>query len=136
MDASHHVIYRDDRAIVFLNKYPTLYGYTLVAPVEHREEVSGDFSLEEYAELQRVVYRAAEALREEVPTERVYILSLGSRQGNSHVHWHVAALPPGVPYEEQQLEALMLGKGYLKIPEGEMAELARRLGKRMMEVRE
>src|SRR5690348_3299986 len=88
-DTSHHVIYRDDRAIVFLNKYPTLYGYTLVAPVEHREEVTGDFSLEEYVELQKVVYRAAEALREEVPTERVYVLSLGSRQGNSHVHWHV-----------------------------------------------
>jgi hypothetical protein len=24
------------------------------------------------------------------------------------VHWHVAALPPGVPYDEQQVRALMV----------------------------
>ena len=31
-DYRHHVVYEDDVAIAFLNKYPTLYGYTLVAP--------------------------------------------------------------------------------------------------------
>ena len=41
------------------------------------------------------------------PTERIYVLSLGSQQENAHVHWHVAALPPGVPYEDQQFRALM-----------------------------
>jgi len=122
-------VHRDDVAIAFLNRYPTLYGYTLVAPIEHREQVTGDFSLDEYVELQKRVYRVAEALRQELPTERVYILSLGSQQGNRHVHWHVAPLPPGVPYEEQQFVALMLEKrGYLKIPAAEMSELAKRLG--------
>jgi ATP adenylyltransferase len=149
-DTTHHILYRDDVAIAFLNKYPTLYGYSLVAPIEHREEVTGDFSPDEYLKLQAVVYRVAEVLRQELPTERVYILSLGSRQGNSHVHWHVAGLPPGVPYDEQQFMALMpfvitsdemdgLGKqivtmenrGYLKIPEEELRQLAERLGRRI-----
>jgi len=31
---------------------------------------------------------------------RVYILSLGSQQGNKHVHWHSAPLPFGVPVEQ------------------------------------
>lgn len=113
-DATHHIVYRDDVAIAFLNKYPTLYGYTPVAPVEHHEHGTGDFAMDEYVDLQKVVYWVAEALRQELPTERLYILSLGSQQGNRHVHWHIGPLPPGVPLEQQQFEALMLtDKGYL-----------------------
>jgi len=123
----HHVVYDDEVAVAFLNKYPTLYGYTLVAPRQHREHVTGDFSLDEYLRLQRVVYRVAEALRQVVPTERVYILSLGSQQGNRHVHWHIVPLPPGVPYEEQQLAALSFDRGVLDLSDDEMATLATRL---------
>jgi hypothetical protein len=36
----------------------------------------------------------------------LYILSLGSQQGNRHVHWHLAPLPPGVAFENQQFAAL------------------------------
>jgi diadenosine tetraphosphate (Ap4A) HIT family hydrolase len=132
-DYRHHVIYEDDEAIVFLNKYPTLYGYVLVAPKAHREQVTGDFSPEEYLSLQSLIYRVAEALRQTVPTERLYLLSLGSLQGNRHVHWHIAALPPGVPYEEQQLAALALERGVLVISEEEKAALARTLGERLAE---
>lgn len=73
-------------AIAFLDKQPRLYGWTLVAPREHREQVTGDFSVEECLDLQRTVYRVAEAVWKEVGAERVYILSLGSQQGNSRVH--------------------------------------------------
>src|SRR5204863_5214575 len=105
-----------------------LHGYTLVAPLEHREQVTGDFSVDEYLELQKRVYRVAEALRQEVPAERVYILSLGSQQGNRHVHWHVAPLPPGVPYEEQQFAALMMEtKGYIELSPKDHDELAGRI---------
>lgn len=128
----HHVVYEDDVTIVFLNKYPTLYGYTLVAPREHREHVTGDLTLDEYLALQRIIYRVAEALRQVVPTERVYILSLGSQQGNRHLHWHVAPLPPGVPYREQQLEALRMDRGVLQLPDEEMASLAARIREAMM----
>lgn len=131
LDYRHHLVYEDEATVAFLNKYPTLYGYTLVAPREHREHVIGDLTLDEYLHLQRVVYRVAEALRLVVPTERVYILSLGSQQGNRHVHWHVAPLPPGVPYEEQQLAALSFDKGVLDLAEAEMAALAVRIREAM-----
>lgn len=123
----HHIIYEDETAIAFLNAYPTLYGYTLVAPRAHREQVTGDFSIDEYLALQRLIYRVAEAIREGVPTERLYILSLGSQQGNRHVHWHLAPLPPGVSYEEQQFDALRIEKGVLKVSDEEMAALAKRI---------
>lgn len=41
------------------------------------------------------VYRVARAVEQVVPSERTYVLSLGSQQGNAHVHWHIAPLPPG-----------------------------------------
>ena len=126
-DYRHHVVYEDDLAIAFLNKYPTLYGYTLVAPRQHREQVTGDFSLDEYLHLQRVIHRVAEAVRQVVPTERLYILSLGSQQGNRHVHWHIAPLPPGVPYAEQQLEALNFENGILALSDAEMTALTDRI---------
>ncbi len=121
----HHMIYEDRTAVVFLNRYPQLYGYTLVAPREHREQATGDFTLEEYLTLQQLIYQVAEAIRQVIPTERLYILTLGSQQGNRHVHWHLAPLPPGVPYEQQQTAALTLSRGVLAIPDEEMASLAR-----------
>ncbi len=120
----HHIIYQDDAAVVFLSKYPTLPGYTLVAPRRHREQVAGDFSADEYLALQHLIYRVAEALRRAVPAERIYIASLGSQQGNSHVHWHIVALPPGVPFAEQQFEAMRLDRGVLTLDETQMAVLA------------
>jgi ATP adenylyltransferase len=133
-EEQHRIIYEDDVAVAFFNRYPTLYGYTLVAPREHREQVTGDFTVDEYMALQRVIYRVAEAVRQEVEAERVYILSLGSQQGNSHVHWHIAPLPRGVPYREQQLEALKSERGILQLSEEEREELAGRIRRRMREI--
>jgi histidine triad (HIT) family protein/ATP adenylyltransferase len=59
-----------------------------------------------------------------VPTERIYSLSLGSQQANAHVHWHVAPLPPGVPYDQQEFSALRKDNGILDVPEADQAELA------------
>lgn len=130
--AGHHVLYEDEAVISFLTKSPTQYGYALVCPKEHREQATADFSPEEYLAVQRVVHRVAEAVREEVGAERMYVLSLGSNQGNAHVHWHVVPLPPGVPYEEQQFAALMLeSAGALDIPEEEKAALAERIANRI-----
>jgi hypothetical protein len=67
-----------------------------------------------------------EAVREEVGAERMYVMTLGSNQGNAHVHWHVVPLPPGVCYEEQQFAALMLERaGALRIPEEETGRTCR-----------
>ena len=130
--AGHHILYEDEDAIAFFSRWPTQRGYTLVAPKGLGEQVTGDFPVGEYLALQRVVYRAAEAVREEVGAERVYVLSLGSNEGNAHVHWHVVPLSPGTPYEEQQFAAVMLETaGALDMPEDERAALAARIGRRM-----
>ena len=131
--SGNHIVQQSDDFIIFLNRYPVLYGYTLVAPAQHKEQVTGDFSLEDYLALQQIVYRTAEAVRKSVATERVYVLSLGSQQGNRHVHWHIAPLPFGVPFKEQQLEALKMENGILAIPDDEMERLARQIARNMSE---
>ena len=72
-----------------------------------------------------MIYEVGEALRSVVPTERLYILTLGSQQGNRHVHWHVVPLPPGIPYAQQQAAALDHSRGVLALSDEEMATLAR-----------
>ena len=110
-----------------------LYGYTLVAPREHREQATGDFTRDEYLALQGLIYEVGEALRQVVPTERLYMLTLGSQQGNRHVHWHVVPLPPGVPYDQQQTAALDHARGVLVRSDGEQATLAQALRQALRE---
>ena len=54
----------------------------------------------------------------------MYALSLGSQQGNAHLHWHIAPLPPGVPYRRQQFHALMAENGVLDVDDATQAALA------------
>jgi diadenosine tetraphosphate (Ap4A) HIT family hydrolase len=98
----HRIVWQSGEAIAFLNRFPTVYGYVLVAPLAHREQVTGDFTLHQYLALQRVVHAIAEAARQALRPERVYVLSLGSQQANTHVHWHVVPCPPGIPLAQQQ----------------------------------
>jgi diadenosine tetraphosphate (Ap4A) HIT family hydrolase len=49
---------------------------------------------DEYRALQAVVHGVGRAICRAVPTERLYVLSLGSSEGNSHVHWHLARSRP------------------------------------------
>jgi diadenosine tetraphosphate (Ap4A) HIT family hydrolase len=122
-----HPVWTDDHAIAFLAKDPPLLGTTLVAPRAHREHVTADFEIDEYLALQRLIYLVGEAVRHEVPTERLYVMSLGSQQGNRHVHWHIAPLPPGVPYHEQQLAAFSWDRGVVDLADDELVDLARRI---------
>src|SRR5260221_7119302 len=96
----------------------------MVAPIQHKEHLVADFTADEYAALQRIVFRAGRALTSVVATERLYLLSLGSQQGNRHVHYHLIPLPPGVPYEAQQLALMAESRGYLDPPFENMARLA------------
>jgi diadenosine tetraphosphate (Ap4A) HIT family hydrolase len=127
-DFAHHVVFEDDFAIAFLNKYPPLAGYVLVCPKAHLEQVTGDFALADYLRLQALVFAVSEALRTVLEVERTYILSLGSQAANRHVHWHVAPLPPGVPLEQQQFAALDVERaGVLEMEEPELTDLACRI---------
>ncbi|TQS43110.1 HIT family protein [Cryptosporangium phraense] len=128
----HHVVHRDDLAVVFLSRFPSLWGHVLVAPVAHHEHVIGDFDLDSYLALQRRVHAVGSALTAAVRCERLYVLSLGSQQGNRHVHWHLVPLPPGTPYDEQQIAALGADRGYLDVPDGAMADLANAIARRIV----
>lgn len=118
----HAVLEETDTAVAFLNRYPPLFGYTLVAPKRHVEQVTGDFSEAEYVALQTFIYRVAEAVRRVLAPERIYILSLGSQSANAHVHWHIAPLPPGVPSEQQQYHALMHEHGAIEMSDQERGD--------------
>ena len=102
-------------------------GYCLVAPKAHIESWIDEMEEDEFLRFQGVVRRVARAVAATVPTERMYSLSLGSQQGNAHLHWHVAPLPPGVPYDEQQFHALMAVNGILPVDDATQAALARRI---------
>lgn len=126
-DYAHEVVFDDGEHIAFLNKYPTVYGYVLVAPRRHVVHVVRDLSRDEFLRLQGVVYQVARAVEAVVSSERTYLLSLGSQQGNAHLHWHIAPLPPGTPYERQQFHALMAENGVIAWSTGQAANLADRL---------
>jgi diadenosine tetraphosphate (Ap4A) HIT family hydrolase len=129
---AHHIIWQNDEAIAFLNRFPTVYGYTLVAPVAHRERVTGDFTLHQYLALQRVIHAVAEAVRQALNPERVYILSLGSQQANAHVHWHLVPCPPGTPLEQQQLALIdPTARGILHLGAEEREALATQIRVRL-----
>jgi diadenosine tetraphosphate (Ap4A) HIT family hydrolase len=124
-----HIVYQDEEIISFLDAYPRLFGWTLVAPKKHKEGVVLDFTQEEYISIQSKIHTITKAIIELLRPERVYILSLGSNQGNSHVHWHIAPLPSGMPYNDQQDGIFKLD--ILKVPEKEQIELASELNNRI-----
>lgn len=123
----HERLYDDGAHVAFLSKYPTLHGYALVVPRRHIDDVVRDLTPDEYLSLQAVVHKVARAVNEVTRPERTYLLSLGSMQGNAHVHWHIAPLPAGVPYEQQQYHALMAENGILECTPESTAELGARI---------
>ncbi|NUO97803.1 MAG: HIT family protein [Nonomuraea sp.] len=121
------ILYEDDDHLAFLARYPTMPGYTLVSPKRHVEHAVRDLDEDAYLAMMRVVRKVALAVESVVPSERTYVLSLGSQQGNSHLHWHVAPLPPGTPYREQQYHALMAENGLIEWSQAQAEELAARI---------
>ena len=123
----HDVVHRDEHAVAFLAKYPSLRGHLLVAPVDHREQVVADFSVEEYTALQALIHRVGLALTTVIETERLYVTSFGSQQGNRHVHWHLLPLPRGVAYDQQQAAVFDPARGMAALDAAEIAALAARI---------
>ncbi|QKG18599.1 HIT family protein [Actinomadura verrucosospora] len=124
---AHELIYEDDETVAFLDRWPTLAGKVLVAPKAHVEHVVRDLDEPAYTRLMLAVRRVALAVESVIEPERTYLLSLGSQQGNAHLHWHIAGLPPGVPLRQQQFHALMTENGVLRPPPDETAAMAARL---------
>ncbi|MFC4007815.1 HIT family protein [Nonomuraea purpurea] len=121
------IVYEDDRHLAFLARYPTMPGYLLVSPKQHIEHAVRDLDEDAYLDLMRVVRKVTLAVESVVPSERTYLLSLGSQQGNAHLHWHIAPLPPGTPYERQQFHALMSEHGVIPWTQAQAEDLAARV---------
>ncbi|MEH6373432.1 HIT family protein [Streptomyces sp. KLMMK] len=132
-DFAHETVFEDDEHVAFLDRWPTLPGKVLVAPKAHVEHVVRDLDEAAYLRLMRVVRTVALAVEHVFAPERTYLLSLGSRQGNAHLHWHIAGLPPGVPYDQQQFHALMAEHGILAHTPEQRIEMAARLRRRITE---
>ncbi|MFD4974588.1 HIT family protein [Streptomyces sp. NPDC058424] len=126
-DYGHETVFEDQDHVAFLDRWPTVPGKVLVAPKAHIEHVVRDLDEAAYLRLMRVVREVALAVESVCRSERTYLYSLGSQRGNAHLHWHIAALPAGVPYEQQQFHALMTENGVLPVAPQEAAETAARL---------
>jgi galactose-1-phosphate uridylyltransferase len=87
----HHIVYEDDTAIAFLNKYPTLAGHTLVCPKTHKRHATGDFSREEYLQLQSLVHRIGEAVRRTMGADRLYVVTW--RRFPPAFRWRISSSP-------------------------------------------
>lgn len=132
-DYQHETVFEDEQHIAFLDRWPTLPGKVLVAPKTHVEHAVRDLDEKAYTRLMLVVREVALAVEDVCESERTYLYSLGSQQGNTHLHWHIAALPPGVPYERQQFHALMTENGVLSPSPQEAADTASRLRRAVVE---
>ncbi|MFE7028857.1 HIT family protein [Streptomyces sp. NPDC057621] len=126
-DYWHETVFEDRDHVAFLDKWPTVPGKVLVAPKAHVEHVVRDLDEAAYLRLMQTVRAVALAVESVCGSERTYLYSLGSQQGNAHLHWHIAALPAGVPYEQQQFHALMTENGVLPLAPQEAVDIAARL---------
>ncbi|GAA1933869.1 HIT family protein [Kitasatospora viridis] len=129
---AHEIVYEDEQHLAFLDKWPVLPGKLLVVPKRHLEHVVTDLTEQEYLAIMRTVRLVALAAEDVLAGERTYLFSLGSQSGNSHLHWHIARLPHGVPYERQQFDALAFENGVLAYTEAERTDLAERLRRAVM----
>lgn len=131
---SEHVeVFSTGSHIVFLDRYPTLFGRLMVAPKRHLEDVTNDFDEAAFLSIQKLIFHTAEAVRRTLSPERVYILSLGSQAANAHVHWHIAPLPPGVPLAQQQYHALMHEYGAIETSTEEQTDYAQQIRELLIE---
>ncbi|WP_236655469.1 HIT family protein [Streptacidiphilus carbonis] len=126
-DYAHEVVYQDADHVAFLDRWPVLPGKLLVCPRAHLEHCVADLTAPAYQRMMQAVRLVALAAEDVLPGERTYLFSMGSQAGNAHLHWHIARLPEGVPYEQQLFEALKFENGVLMPTAAESADLAARL---------
>lgn len=92
-DGDAHVVYEDDDAVAFLDAHPAVEGHTLVAPVEHYEELL-DAPAGLVGHLFRAVHAVAPAVVDAVDADGVTVVqSSGAAAGQDVFHLHVHVVP-------------------------------------------
>ncbi|MCH8805093.1 MAG: HIT domain-containing protein [Planctomycetes bacterium] len=91
-DANNHVLWRSERTLTLLNRFPYSNGHVLVAPTAHVAEPE-DLPDEDSCELMRVLCDAKRVLQIAVEAHGFNIgINLGRCAGAGlpgHLHWHV-----------------------------------------------
>lgn len=92
LSAKSLVLYRSEKVLVFLNKYPYNNGHLLVLPREHTGELL-DLTEEAYQAVMSMVRSCVKILKEEYQCQGLNIgLNHGAVSGAGipgHIHWHV-----------------------------------------------
>lgn len=85
-------LYKNDLAMIVLNKYPYNSGHVLVLPTKHCGDLS-ELSDETYFEMQRLIRRVVNVIKEEYSIQGLNIgLNMGAIAGAGipeHLHWHI-----------------------------------------------
>ncbi len=85
-------LYRNDWAMVCLNKYPYNSGHVMVLPTRHCGDLT-ELNESEYLEVQRLLKKVVEVVKVEYQVSGLNIgLNMGAVAGAGmpdHMHWHV-----------------------------------------------
>lgn len=85
-------IYKNDEAMLILNKFPYNSGHVMALPTRHCADLT-NLSDKEYTELQKLLRRAVEIVKKEYKVQGVNVgLNMGAIAGAGipeHLHWHV-----------------------------------------------
>jgi ATP adenylyltransferase len=128
-EESERVLARSELGYVVLNRYPYNPGHVMVVPNRHVGELES-FGDDESLELQRLLRRAVEALREEMQPHGFNIgVNMGRVAGAGvpdHLHWHVVPRWSG---DTNFMPAI----GQTRVMPELLAETAKRLAPRFAE---
>ncbi len=107
-----HFVYRGERVVAFLDRYPLYRGHTLVVPVQHYRDIT-DTPDDVLAEMISLSKRIAIALMKALDAPGVRILANnGAAAGQVIFHVHIHVIPYGVektwrrPLEPEEGEKL------------------------------
>lgn len=78
-----HVVYKDEKYIAFLDKYPRAKGHTLVVPRKHYRRVD---EVEEFGEYMEVARKIGKAIGKAFSVKWMQYFSIGEEVAHAHVH--------------------------------------------------
>ena len=109
-------IAEDDRHFAFLDINPVAPGHTLVIPKQETDYIF-DLNDDDYASLQLVAKRVAEAMRRAMPCKRIGVAVMGLEVPHTHIHL--------IPINAES--DMNFFKEKLSLPADEMASIASRI---------
>jgi histidine triad (HIT) family protein len=126
-EAPRHLVYEDERTIVFMDIFPVTDGHTLVVTKDHFENL---FEADEdaLAAIARTSHKVAAAIRSELAPDGLMVFQLNGRAaGQTVFHYHMHLMPRAMG------EPLALMSRVPGVP-ARLAEIASRLARALARV--